>query len=170
MLIAHLPAGYLLAKTLQAKLQPREISTRLFFSVILFGAVFPDLDLFYFYLIDQRAVHHHQYFLHWFSFWIPCFLIALLLFKQYRFQWAGLMSLFCGAAILHICLDVFVGDVWLFAPFIHQSYAFFEVTARYQPWWLNFILHWSFLVEILICLYAGYLYFKQRKSSNPTAR
>lgn len=114
------------------------------------GAVFPDIDLFYFYLFDNRSVHHHKYFLHWFSFWIPIFLMSYFYFKfsQYTSRLALIVLLFSSAALLHISLDTFVGDVWLFAPFIDKPYVFFEVTNRYQPWWLNFIFHWSFGMEI----------------------
>lgn len=167
MFIAHLPSGYILAKLLDKKFKQKRLTQKVFFSIVMIGAVFPDIDLLYFYLIDHRSVHHHKYFLHWFSVWIPIFLISYFCFKRssYRHQLALMATLFSGAALLHICLDTFVGDVWLFAPFIDQAYVFFEVTARYQPWWLNFILHWSFAVELLICLTAIWMYWKDRHSS-----
>ncbi|ESK55718.1 metal-dependent hydrolase [Acinetobacter tjernbergiae] len=165
MFIAHLPSGYILAKALYSKLHSTGIQTKSFFTIIMLGAIFPDLNLFYFYLIDQRSVHHHQYFPHWLSVWITIFLIALYCFKSFKSKFALLTCLFCSGAILHIFLDLFVGDVWLFAPFIHQSYAFFEVSSRYPTWWLNFILHWSFLIEILICLRALFVYFKSTKAA-----
>lgn len=165
MFIAHLPSGYILAKALYVKLHSTGIHVKSFFTAIMLGAIFPDFDLFYFYLIDQRSTHHHQYFPHWFSFWITTFLIAFYFFKHLKSKFSLLICLFCSGAILHIFLDVFVGDVWLFAPFIDQPYAFFEVTPRYQPWWLNFIWHWSFLIEVLICISAVIVYFKRPKES-----
>lgn len=166
MFIAHIPSGYILADLLDKKLKPNPLSRKAFYSTIMLGAIFPDIDLFYFYFFDQRSVHHHQYFLHWFSVWIPLFLLAFAawkIFKQHT-KFAFIAMLFSGAALLHICLDTFVGDVWLFAPFINRSYVFFEVTARYQPWWLNFIFHWSFLVELVICSYALILYIRKNKA------
>lgn len=165
MFIAHLPSGYILSKLLEKKFKHNLLSKKVFFIVVMMGAVFPDIDLFYFYLFDNRSVHHHKYFLHWFSFWIPIFLISYFCFKRsvYASQFALMTMLFSGAALLHICLDTFVGDVWLFAPFIDRAYVFFEVTSRYQPWWLNFILHWSFVVELLICLIAIWMYWKDRE-------
>ena len=165
MFIAHLPAGYILAKYLEKRISPHYLTKKAFFSAVLIGAVFPDIDLFYFYLIDNRSVHHHKYFLHWFSFWIPIFVIALSAFKFSLFKQSItlFLSLFAGAALLHICLDTFVGDVWLFAPFIDRAYVFFEVTNRYQPWWLNFIFHWSFGVELLICAYSYMLYTRRKE-------
>lgn len=164
MFIAHLPSGYILAKILEKKLKQTKISKQLFFTIIMIGAVFPDIDLFYFYVLDNRSVHHHQYFLHWFSFWIPIFVISYLYLKyaQYNCRSALITTLFSGAALLHIGLDTFVGDVWLFAPFIDQAYVFFEVTPRYEPWWLNFILHWSFLVELLIYIIAILMYLRAK--------
>jgi hypothetical protein len=164
MFIAHLPSGYLLAKILEKRIKKTEISKKLFFSIIMIGAVFPDIDLFYFYLLDNKSVHHHKYFLHWFSFWIPIFLISFLYYKlsKNNSKLAFMCTLFSGATLLHISLDTFVGDVWLFAPFIDKPYVFFEVTPRYQPWWLNFIFHWSFFVEILICLTALSVYLKNK--------
>ena len=165
MFIAHLPSGYILSKLLEKKFKHNLLSKKVFFIVVMMGAVFPDIDLFYFYLFDNRSVHHHKYFLHWFSFWIPIFLISYFCFKRsvYASQFALMTMLFSGAALLHICLDTFVGDVWLFAPFIDRAYVFFEVTSRYQPWWLNFILHWSFVVELLIGLIAIWMYWKDRE-------
>lgn len=167
MFIAHLPSGYLLARYLYKRIQPSNISKKMFYSAVLIGAVFPDFDLFYFYLIDNRAVHHHKYFMHWFSFWIPIFWVAITWLKisQFKSKCATILSLFSGAVLMHICLDTFVGDVWLFMPFIDKPYVFFEVNPRYQPWWLNFVFHWSFGVELVICLYALYQ-FKVRKSIN----
>lgn len=164
MFIAHLPSGYILAKLLLKKFKQTKITNKAFFTLIMLGAVFPDIDLFYFYLFDHRSVHHHKYFLHWFSFWIPIFLIALIYFihSKYTAKPALMISFFSGAALLHIGLDTFVGDVWLFAPFIDQPYVFFEVSSRYQPWWLNFILHWSFFVELLICLIALILLVRKK--------
>ena len=154
-----------MAKSLEKKFRHNLLGKKVFFIVIMIGAVFPDIDLFYFYLFDNRSVHHHKYFLHWFSFWIPIFLISYFYFKfsQYTSRLALIVLLFSGATLLHISLDTFVGDVWLFAPFIDQAYVFFEVTSRYQPWWLNFILHWSFVVELLICFIAMWMYWKDRE-------
>lgn len=100
------------------------------------GAVFPDIDLLYFYLFDNRSVHHHKYFLHWFSFWIPIFLISYFnsKFSKYTSGLALAVVSFSSAALLHVSLDTFVGDVWIFAPLIDKPYVFFEVTPRYEPW------------------------------------
>ncbi|SPL72531.1 metal-dependent hydrolase [Acinetobacter stercoris] len=163
MLITHLPSGYILAKVLEKKFRHFQVSKKAFFATIMFGAVFPDLDLLYFYFFDSRSVHHHKYFLHWFSFWLVVLTISIIFFKikRNKSKWAFLSILFCNAAIMHLILDGFVGDIWLFAPFIDKPFSLFNVPSQYDTWWLNFIFHWSFSVEILICLFALYLYFSK---------
>jgi len=65
--------------------------------------------------------------------------------------------------VLHMLLDSIVGDIWWFAPFVDQAYALFNVPARYQPWWLNFLLHWSFALELALWVWAFVLYRARRK-------
>jgi len=57
----------------------------------------------------------------------------------------------------HLLLDTIVGDIWWFAPFIDKPFAFFTVPALYKPWWLNFLLHWSFALELAVFALAFYL-------------
>ena len=167
MFIAHVPSGYILAKFLEKKLKATGLSKKTFFALLMVGAVFPDLDSFYFYFIDGRSVHHHKYFVHWFSVWLPILFAAVLYLKITKFssKMAWMISLFSVGAVLHICLDTFVGDVWLFAPFIDQPYVFFEVMPRYQPWWLNFILHWSFLLELFIVFFSVFIFRRNRTAA-----
>lgn len=57
-------------------------------------------------------------------------------------------------------LDSIVGDVWWFAPLLDRPFALFTVPALYQPWWLNFILHWSFGLEISLWIWALLIFRK----------
>jgi hypothetical protein len=59
-------------------------------------------------------------------------------------------------------LDSIVGDIWWFAPFIDKPYALFTVPAIYTPWWLNFILHWSFMLELVFVFCAVALWRRER--------
>ena len=52
MITAHLPSGYVLARVFRW--------TGLSFAAALVGATFPDIDLIWFYFIDDRAFHHHR--------------------------------------------------------------------------------------------------------------
>ena len=75
MLIAHLPAGYLVTKALIRVLpSDNSIDTK---HLLVFGLAFsviPDLDLFYFYFVDSSA-HHHKLFPHLPIFWLCVFFL-----------------------------------------------------------------------------------------------
>ena len=71
---------------------------------------------------------------------------------------AALALIFSINGFIHMLLDSIVGDIWWLAPVIDQPYALFTVEAVYKPWWLNFILHWSFALEILVFFWAIYLW------------
>ena len=168
MFIAHLPSGYIFAKAILARYKFEKISIKTVIVTMILGAVFPDIDLVYFFLIDHQQVHHHRYFLHWPIFWIVLWLIlfASLKLKQcklFHTRQSFLALLFCSAAILHVILNTLAGDIWWFAPFIDQPYALFKIKAQYSPWWLNFIFHWSFWVEIFVCIIAGIIYLRSQK-------
>jgi inner membrane protein len=58
MIIGHLPAGYLLAKSL-AQRMVGSARAGAFICAALLGSVFPDIDLIYFHWIDHRQ-HHSE--------------------------------------------------------------------------------------------------------------
>lgn len=125
----------------------------LFLAAGMLGAIAPDFDMFYFFFVDQMQHHHHTYWPHFPIVWFSLLLLAL--------GWYGLAKekanasyalIFSLAGCLHMLLDSIVGDIWWLAPFVDQSFALFSVTARYSPWWLNFILHWSFVLELMLVL------------------
>lgn len=63
MLTAHLPAGYCLSRVTGTSL-PGALPVMLLFSVL------PDFDLLWFYLVDNRSIHHHRYWVHIPAFWL----------------------------------------------------------------------------------------------------
>jgi hypothetical protein len=165
MFIAHLPSGYIVARVLFKKLNNVPYSRSWFIFFCMFGAIAPDLDLIYFYLWDQRAHHHHSYWSHYPIIWFG--LLFSMGFLQKFFSVKNVMLyvlgfLLCGC--LHLLLDSVVGDIWWGAPFIDQPFALATVPAVFSPWWLNFIVHWSFLLEILITGWAVYLWYKKRNA------
>ena len=155
MFIGHLPAGYVSAKLLFRRFADTGVATTAFVLAGILGAIAPDLDMFYFYLVDNRQSHHHTYWPHYPILWISLFLLAGLWVKLAR-QKAGaaLALIFFISGFIHMLLDTIVGDIWWLAPFIDKPYALFTVPAVYQPWWLNFVLHWSFALEIAIAVWA----------------
>ncbi len=163
MFIAHLPSGYIMARVFYKKINTVPCSWCWFLFFCLFGAIAPDLDLIYFYLWDQQAHHHHRYWSHYPIIWFG--LVVLMCFLQKFFSAKNIVLyvfvfFLCGC--LHLLLDSVVGDIWWAAPFVDQPFALATVPAVFSPWWLNFIVHWSFLLEILITGWAVYLWYKKR--------
>lgn len=130
------------------------------------GAISPDFDLLFFYLVDHRQVHHHKYPSHWPITWlILSAACALLLRLSSKRKTAFIALVFCLGGMLHTVLDSIVGDIWWFAPFVDKAYSLITVHAVYKPWWLNFILNWSFAGEIVICTWALLLYRRRVDTS-----
>lgn len=123
------------------------------------GAIVPDLDMFYFYLIDNRQTHHHKYISHWPILWLAALTVSYLLCRYAKDKKIPFLAVVFGlGGMLHIVLDSVVGDIWWFAPLLDEPYSMFTVPARFHPWWLSFILHWSFVMELVILGWAAVLY------------
>lgn len=152
MFIAHLPAGYLMTRALLQRGWQGAAQGRAALLSGLAGAIAPDLDLAYFYVVDHRQTHHHHYWSHWPLVWLALVLAAAPFARRHAVASAAL--LFGLGGVLHLVLDTLVGDVWWLAPLVDQPFALFTVAARWSPWWLNFLLHWSFALELAICVWA----------------
>ena len=155
MLIAHLPAGYLLTRRLLDRTPAGDVVSRPVLVLGLAASVLPDLDLLYFYLIDQRQTHHHLYWLHLPLAWLGPAAACLLICVTTRSRPLALACLvFFANVFLHVVLDTVAGHIFWLYPFETRSFVLVEVPARYGWWLWNFILHWSFGLELLICLWA----------------
>ncbi|MDH5232073.1 MAG: metal-dependent hydrolase [Gammaproteobacteria bacterium] len=159
MFIAHLPSGYIMALKFLKRNWARSISSKWIIFVGTIGAVFPDTDMLYFYFIDKGQILHHSYITHWPSFWI-CLLLVNLAWG--RFSPKAIPGIiFSLGGLLHVVLDSFVGDIRWLAPFSDVAFSIYEVPAIYNPWWLNFVLHWTFAVEVVVCVWAFNLFRKR---------
>jgi hypothetical protein len=164
--IAHAPSGYILAVSLIQRIRKIAAPQSWVIAAGVIGALAPDFDIAYFYLIDHRQTHHHKYLSHWPMVWLALLVVSALWLRLSKKPTIPFLSLvFSLGGFLHIILDSFVGDIWWLAPFVDKPYAMFAVQAHYHPWWLNFILHWSFAAELLICIWAVILYRKRIKAS-----
>ncbi len=151
MMIAHIPAAYLVTRRMirfRALVSKR---TGCLLALGLLASVLPDIDLLYFYLIDNRQTLHHEYWTH-----VPAFWVAVMLFIAGYFRLARVpipraaFAVFFANIFLHMSLDTLAGGIlWLY-PWDLTSFALVEVPARYGWWVWNFVLHWSFLFEIAI--------------------
>lgn len=164
MFIAHLPVGYIVSSLAHDHCaSDAHLSRQQFLACGLLGSIFPDFDLFYFYFVDHQQFHHHGYWTHLPIFWLLSFAVfgSFCHFAKWRTAMIGL-SIFAINGFLHLLLDSIVGDIrWLY-PWSDTAFALFTVPALHQPWWLNFILHWSFAVEISLTITAIILLYKRK--------
>jgi hypothetical protein len=164
MIIGHLPAGYLLAKSLAGRLVAAKGSLPAFLCAALLGSVFPDIDLLYFYWIDHRQHHHHTYWTHFPIVWGTLAVASALWMRLRKDRMLPTLAfIFTLNGCAHMMLDSIVGDIWWLAPFVDQSFSLFTITRSYAPWWLNFLLHWSFLLETALLAAAVVVYVRGRQ-------
>lgn len=170
MFIAHAPAGYIMATSLVKRAKNVSASAIAVIAVGVFGAIAPDVDILYFYLIDNRQTHHHKYITHLPIFWLAMLVISIVWLYLYKNKKSPFLILtFSLGGLLHVILDSLTGGIRWFAPFIDKSYPLVVIPAAFKPWWLSFILHWTFVIELSICILALFIY-RQRsnKSIRPT--
>lgn len=82
-------------------------------------------------------------------------------------RWRKRASIGAAAAVLfalngfvHLCLDTSLGRIRWLAPFVDRPFTLFELPSRYEPWWLNFLLSWTFLIELFLLLAATWLFVR----------
>jgi membrane-bound metal-dependent hydrolase YbcI (DUF457 family) len=145
--IAHLPAGYLVTRAI-ARRRP----TAAELALGLFGSIAPDLDLLYFYTIDRQQQLHHSYWTHTPFYWllIALALGSLALYRPVRRRATDVLKYLLPGVLLHLILDSVAAEIrWLY-PLCLSGYGLVEVPARYSNWILNFVLHWSFALELML--------------------
>ena len=153
MLIAHAPAGYILGRVANVQ--------RNVMLAVLLASVLPDFDMLWFHLVDGGAVHHHRYWTHAPGFWamIAAVTLSFLAVRKSQRLWPAALCFI--AILLHLVMDTFVGDIMWLWPFSTEFYHFTTVPVTHSNWVLSFVLHWSFLVELLICAVALILFLKK---------
>ena len=155
MITAHLPSGYLLYRTTRSR-------SRLVLAACLIGATFPDFDLIWFFFIDDRAVHHHRYWVHAPGFWLLCLALAAPFLWRMRSEYRRTGLAFFAGWLLHLCLDTIVGSIMWLWPVSDRFYQLTTVQATHSHYILSFMAHWSFMFEIAIWLIAGALLWLRR--------
>lgn len=144
--IAHLPAGYLLTKRIEAGWRTSRLMP-----LGLAASVLPDLDLIRFYVVDHRQVLHHEYWTHVPFWWVTIGVAWYLGLAALRRRLAGARSAaFFGNIFLHLALDTVVGGVAWLAPFSGHVSTLVTVPAGHRWWVSNFVLHWTFVIELIV--------------------
>lgn len=152
MFIGHLPAGYLATTALLRD----EASRRRILRIGLFASVAPDLDLLYFYLVDQQRHVHHSYLPHLPLAWAVTLGAVALGMRVRGAEWASWLTLAVVAVnvFLHLAMDTVAGGIrWLW-PFSDVELVLATVQPRFDHWFLNFILHWTFALEVALVVAA----------------
>ncbi|MFV0472641.1 MAG: metal-dependent hydrolase [Pikeienuella sp.] len=167
MFIAHIPAGYLLANRLSRNHPDRAA----LIAIGLVAAVFPDTDLFWFYLVDGRQTAHHAYLFHWPLFWTALAALALAAARLAHWRRAGRFILVALIGLMsHMALDSVAAAIPWLAPFSAREFGLFEVSPR-PGWWVwTFVLHWSFALELAILLAACATLWRERARRNGYSR
>ncbi len=151
MFFSHAPAGYLVVKFARKfKTDRADV-----FTAMLAG-ILPDFDMIYFHLIDERAHIHHSYWTHMPHFWVVVYAAALIVaawLKSKRIVYYATLIFSC--VIVHLILDSVAasGILWAY-PFSIEYYELFVIPQVHDSRMLNYVLHWTFLIEMLIILVA----------------
>lgn len=152
MLTAHLPSGYVLARTWQSPVP-------YLLPAALIGAVVPDLDMIWFFLVDDQQIHHHRYWVHIPLFWAVVAAVTLAVLRKSR--WFSTAIVFFCAVFLHLLLDTLSGGIMWAVPFGFDLISFVTVPAHQPHWVLSFLLHWTFLLELVIWAIAIGLFYRR---------
>ncbi len=146
MIVAHLPAGYLIARAWRRRLTPAPSGLAAWGMA---GGVIPDIDMFWAICVDHGMVHHHRYVTHWPLFWLLVFGIAAA-FLAVRRAGSGWLRLgvFATAVASHLFLDWIGSDIWLLAPFSDRSWQLVQISRASAPWPLNFPLPWVGALDV----------------------
>lgn len=155
MLTAHLPSGYVLARS-------TDPGIRWLMPAALIGAVLPDLDMLFFHFVDGGRIHHHRYWVHVPAFWVAIATVSLAVLARTRWFATGIV--FFAAIFLHMLLDTISGGIMWAAPFNDHLYTLVTVPPTQDHWIASFLLHWTFLLEVMIWGLAFYLWRREQPS------
>ncbi len=149
MFIGHLPGAYILTTIV-----PRELPKGVF-TAFLVGSVIPDVDMAWFHLVDS-SVHHHHLITHRPALW------GVLACVGFALRWPWIAALAVGA-LVHCVLDTIAGDIMWLWPFSDRGFQAVVVPATHDHYIKSFLAHWTFKVELLICVVAALLWWKRKR-------
>ncbi len=156
MIVAHLPAGYLLGRALGVR-------SGAVMAAALAGAMLPDLDMIWFHAVDGGRVHHHHYWPHLPAVWAGLAAITLPAALLLRPGAVRPAAVFFASILLHLLLDSIAGGIAWAWPADDRLMALVEVPATRSHWILSFMVHWTFALELAIVFAAAALLLTARK-------
>ena len=152
MFIAHIPIGLCLARWVSRRPLTKQLAL-----IAACGAILPNLDLLRFYLLDNGQIHHHAYWTHLPAYWAVFMGLSILGFKLLKKPIPIELTVFLLAIFSHLVLDSVAGDIrWLW-PVSDRGYPFVVVPSTHAKWYMSFLQHWTFKVEIFISLLALFM-------------
>ena len=157
MLVAHLPAGYLLGRLLPKK--------RGVMAACLVGSMFPDFDMIWFHFVDNAQIHHHRYWVHIPLFWMVVTAVTIPALRLFRPGWLPAALGFLAGIALHLVLDTISGGILWGAPVTSHLFVLHEVQPTHDHWVKSFMADWTFGLELLIWGAAILLAIRSRKPS-----
>jgi membrane-bound metal-dependent hydrolase YbcI (DUF457 family) len=168
-MIAHLPAGYLLTVGLLSTTGlDRQAGARTLLVIGLVASVAPDVDGLVWAgvkAMGRPAPHHHDFPTHWPLAWLLLVLliaaVALVLKRKSVLSAAGVVGLNLG---LHGLLDSVASPMTWGAPFSDAKWEMVRVPPMHgDKWVLSMLDHWTFGLEVVLVVMAGCLLIWRRR-------
>lgn len=165
MIIAHGPLGYLLAYSTRRWWQDKLTAQQrnVVYLVAFIGGIFPDADLFYYYLVDS-TVSHRQLLPHSA---VPYVLLILLgivflfVLPKLRF-YAWLILAFSVGGLSHLAADMLVGMAAVFNPLSLEMYGLVSNAWYRDSWFMRYNLVTNFTLEFMIIMIAAGTFIRKR--------
>jgi hypothetical protein len=171
MIFGHLPVGYITSRLLLKKFKNGNVNAKIFILWGMFGAIAPDIDLLYYFLIDpsQPRHYHHKYVTHFPIFWLTLLLISVLWLRRLHNRNKNQAAAFIFAlnGFIHTALDTLTGYLFWLAPFMDKPFSLTTDASASS----KYFTHWTFGLELLLILWAFSLWYKSSvKETNETKK
>ena len=153
-----MPAGYIVSKIQDKKAKPSYVVCSIIFSI------WSDLDLFYYYFFDKTGAFHHTYFTHLPIIALSGFFIMFPLIHLQRLKrFSSYYWIFYINWGLHMICDTLTGGIlWLY-PFSNRLFTIISIPPISRSWIVSFVFHWSFIIELMIVVWAAVIFIKNLK-------
>ena len=83
-----------------------------------------------------------------------------------RRRWLPLALVFWAGTMLHMAMDTVAAPLHWLAPFSDVVMELVRIPKIHSNWIVSFVFHWTFLIEIAICLTAAVVFERRRTGSS----